>query len=380
MCKRIFFAAVLFFLILFSIAAGASDVSPETDTTTQSTDELYSSFGADEAQQQMPDAAKQYIDDKKDISEQINYKTILNFLSNGTYDIIKGAIVDFGKIMAVVVLFMALSAFAEQGLKSYSKTAFHFAAMLCLALVVYDCSRGAINEAANAIDELSVYMKALLPVFAGTMAGSGAVTSAAVLPGIMLTALEILSQVNVGFFLPVLQIYFAVCLAGAASNKVALAGLGSFLKSTVIYCLTGITTIFVSVLGIQRVVAAASDTVAAKAVKFTMGSVIPVVGGIVKDAFDTVAGSIGMIKSVTGAVGIAAIFFTLAPIVIRIVLYTLMFKAATALASLSGNSKISGFLGSISELWNCIFAVTVFEGTILIIGIAAMISVGGVAA
>ena len=93
----------------------------------------------------------------------------------------------------------------------------------------------------------------------------------------------------------------------------ALAGVGNFLKSTVIYCLTGVTTIFVGILGIQRVVASASDTVAAKAVKFTVGSVIPVVGGIVKDAFDTVAGGIGMIKSVTGAIGIAAILFTLAP-------------------------------------------------------------------
>ena len=39
---------------------------------------------------------------------------------------------------------------------------------------------------------------------------------------------------------------------------------------------------------------------------------------------------------------------------------------------------ISRFLGSVSELWNCLFAVTVFEGAILIIGIAAMLSVGGV--
>ena len=115
-----------------------------------------------------------------------------------------------------------------------------------------------------------------------------ALTSAAVLPGIMLTALEITSQLNIYFFLPILNIYFAVCLAGAASNKVALAGVGNFLKSTVIYCLTGVTTIFVGILGIQRVVASASDTVAAKAVKFTVGSVIPVVGGIVKDAFEDV--------------------------------------------------------------------------------------------
>lgn len=338
----------------------------------------YDGFGAAEAQQQMPDAAREYIDPEEDLADQINYQTIWNLISNGTYDVVRGAIVDFGKIMAVVVLFMVLSAFTEGGMRGSTKTAFQLAAMLCLALVVYDCSQGAIREASAAINDLGVYVKALLPVFAGTMAGSGALTSAAVLPGIMLTALEITSQLNIYFFLPILNIYFAVCLAGAASNKVALAGVGNFLKSTVIYCLTGVTTIFVGILGIQRVVASASDTVAAKAVKFTVGSVIPVVGGIVKDAFDTVAGGIGMIKSVTGAIGIAAILFTLAPVVIRILLYSLMFKAATALASLSETGGISRFLGSVSELWNCLFAVTVFEGAILIIGIAAMLSVGGV--
>ena len=79
--------------------------------------ENYDGFGAAEAQQQMPDAAREYIDPEEDLADQINYQTIWNLISNGTYDVVRGAIVDFGKIMAVVVLFMVLSAFTEGGMR-----------------------------------------------------------------------------------------------------------------------------------------------------------------------------------------------------------------------------------------------------------------------
>lgn len=355
-------------LMISSFAAAAAETGSELPD-----------FGMEEAERALPDGASELygLRDGGSLLSKFSWESVLDFLSGSTYTIIKEALRDFARIFAVVLIFVLLGGVMQAAEKSYASTAFDFTAMLVAALTFYSCMGRALQEATGAVQDLSIYIKALMPVFAGTLTMSGAPVSGTVLPAAALAGINLLSDLNLRFFLPMIQLYFSLCLAGGISKKITACGFAKIVKSTVTWCLTAICTIFVSLLSIQRLITGASDGVAAKTAQFALSSIVPVVGGIVKDALATVAGSINMIKSVAGAIGVGAIFFVLVPIFIRLFIYSILFRLAAAFSSFSGTSRLSDFLSAAAEVWNIIFAVTACEGILFVLGIAILMTVGG---
>ena len=337
-------------------------------------------FGLSKAQQSLPSGAEEALGGAQSASgllDRFGFSEVLDFLTNNTFTIARGAFRDFGKLVAVVLTFVMVDGLMRAADKRFTSAAFDFASMLCAALAVYSCMKPVISAAQEAICDLSVYLKALMPVFAGVLAAGGAPVSAAVLPSAALTAISLLSDLNTRFFLPLVQVYLAVCLASGISQKVLMLGLADLVKSAVNWCLTATATVFVSVLSVQRIITGASDGAVSRTAKLAVSTFVPVVGGIVKDALETVAGGVAVIRSVTGALGIAAVFYVLIPVFIRLFLYAGMFRIAAAFAGLSGGSRLHGFLKAASEAWNVVFAVTACEGLLLVLGVAILLTVGG---
>ena len=68
-------------------------------------------------------------------------------------------------------------------------------------------------------------------------------------------------------------------------------------------------------------VASGSDTVASKAAKFLIGSVVPVVGGALSDAFGATQGYLRLLKATVGVFGILIALMTFLPVFLQTVLW-----------------------------------------------------------
>lgn len=75
------------------------------------------------------------------------------------------------------------------------------------------------------------------------------------------------------------------------------------LKWVVTSVLTVVLLVFVGYLTVSGVIAALPDAVTVKAAKFTMSSLVPVVGGILSDAAETVLAGARILKNAVGVFG-----------------------------------------------------------------------------
>ena len=89
-------------------------------------------------------------------------------------------------------------------------------------------------------------------------------------------------------------------------------------------------TVFTGMLTIQRAVNSASDSAKTKAIRFTVSSFIPIIGGSVSETYSAIKGSMGIIRSGTGSVGVVII----AVIVLKPILLLIASKAVLAAGKL----------------------------------------------
>ncbi len=360
---RLFFCLLLLFCVTFSNGAAADEED----------------YGFSQANESLPKSASEITDknDQNGVIEIFSVSNIINLLTNGTYKILKNSVKDFALIIGAILLLAAVKYLGQSMKRNNIKNIFNITAALTLSILVYRISGSVINDAQGAINEITIYIKALLPAFSASITAKGAFSSALVLPATTLIGTNIISDLMAKVFLPIINIYLALCLAGAVSDKVETTGFAKLVRNVAIWSVTALCTVLVSVLSIQKLVTGVTDNLATKTAKFAVGGMVPIVGTIVKDAFDTVAGSVKMISSVSGAFAIAAVIYAIIPIITRLAVYNLLFRFAASVSEMLIDKKASGFFIGISDLWGIIFAVTICEGIVFIFSVAVLISAGG---
>ena len=132
-------------------------------------------------------------------------------------------------------------------------------------------------------------------------------------------------------------------------------------------------TIFTAVLFFQNILASSADTVAARTVKFTITSAVPVVGGLIGAISRTIIGSLQVVKSVAGIFGVLVIIITLLPPLITIVLNKLMLKISGAFALILGADRHAGFLKEMNSLLDITLAVMISAAVVFIFDITVFI-------
>lgn len=101
--------------------------------------------------------------------------------------------------------------------------------------------------------------------------------------------------------------YIGVLTASACLPENRLGVLAGGLKKAVTWCLTTALLAFTLYLSAVRVVSGAADGLSVKMAKAAISGVVPVVGGIIAEASETVLAGAGMLRSVIGVGGMLAI-------------------------------------------------------------------------
>ena len=208
--------------------------------------------------------------------------------------------------------------------------------------------------------EISEYGKLLLPIMTGAMAAQGGLTaSTALYAGTALFDSVLISLIN-RLMVPMLYLYLGLAVANGAFPEHILKRLQELINWLMTWVLKIGLYLFTGYLSITGVISGSADAAALKAAKTTISTAIPVVGGILSDASDTVLASIGVLKSAAGIYGLltfAALF--LAPFLQIAVQYLLLKGTAALCESIDGQ----GAAGLISDFAGAMGLVLAMVGT-----------------
>ena len=255
-----------------------------------------------------------------------------------------------------------------------SRTAVSYAVTLGMAVPSAGIAVRIWSESAEAIENLTMYMRAVIPVMGSLYCAGGNVGAAAASSASLTAAVTLMEHAMGVCLLPVLRVCLGIAIVRCVGGGLCLDGVGSFIRGIFTTGMGLMTVLFGVMMGVQTKLALASDGTAARTVKFAVANMIPVIGGAAGEAMRAVVGSIGTVRTGAGAVAVIGILLTVLPAVIRLLVYRLVFGAAGVLAgvlSAEGEQKIAS---EMKEMLGYALAMVFFCGVLFIFSVTLMIS------
>lgn len=112
-------------------------------------------------------------------------------------------------------------------------------------------------------------------------------------------------------------------------------------------------TVFIGVMTVQGVSAAAVDGVSIRTAKYAMDNFIPIVGGMFADTVDTLVGCSLIVQNAVGVLGLILLLGALAAPLLRTVATMFLYRAASALLQPIGDSRSHAAWGIMRRCFHC---------------------------
>lgn len=243
----------------------------------------------------------------------------------------------------------------------------------CIITPIVEC----ISRTAGVIKSASVFMLCYIPVITGIMIAGGQAVTAASYHTMMIGVGEIISQISTGFLVPMLNIFLALSVVSSISPRLNTSSLCDMFSKTIKWILSFVMSVFVSLLAMQNIVTTAADNTGSRAIRFAISSFVPIVGGALSDAFNTVQGCVKLLKSGVGAFGIIASGFIFIPIIVECLIWLITVNLCSSIGDIFELRQISSLLRASAKVISTMISIVLCCVTILIISTVFVLVIGG---
>lgn len=259
------------------------------------------------------------------------------------------------------------------GNKSTGEAAF-FACFTLMSAAAVKCFTVAIQYGTEVVTAMTNFITKLSPLLMLMIATSGKTFSAAAFQPIMSAAIYVVSVLIEKCLVPLIAFSSVLAVAGNISDKVQLSGFCRVVKSIAKWLMAAIITIFTGISGIYGFASPSLDALSGKAVKFAVGSLVPVVGSFLSDTLETVVSGTRLMKNSVGVSGIIVMCVICIIPILKIGVIQLMLKLTSAIAEPLTDKRISSMMWEMSESVTTVFAVVVMVAVLFLINISIMLA------
>lgn len=273
------------------------------------------------------------------------------------------------KLVAVVLLCsLAESVRAGEGLQ-----AVNIAGALAITALTMTDMAVMIGLGRDTLGRMESFSQFLLPAMAVLTAATGNVTAAAARHGATVLFSQLLITAMDRLLVPLVYAFAAVSCAYAAVGNPGLKKLADLLKSAVTFVLTALLLAFVGYLTASGAIAGSVDAAAVKAAKMAITRAIPVVGGILADASESVLAGAGALKGTVGAAGLLVVLAICLTPFLRLALQYLVYKGAAALCATVAQPQLSGLIDAIGSAFGLVLGMTGAGALVLLVSLVSAI-------
>ena len=281
-----------------------------------------------------------------------------------------------GGLIAVILLTAVIDGLGDTVQNKNTARIFSIISTLVCVGIITEPICTCIQNTANALVAGGNFMISYVPVFSGILAASGNITSAGSYNIIVLSVAEIFTQIASTLLMPLLGFCMALAVVESINPAISLSGMTNGIKKAATWGVGFLMTIFVGLLTIQSITGSSVDTVTIKATKFVMSSAIPVVGSAVSDAYTTLRGSLGLLRSGVGTYGVIALVLTMLPSILAVMATQLAVYLGSVGAEIFGVKAIAGFLKNVADVLAIALSLLLCFSIMLIISTTIVMMMG----
>ena len=274
-----------------------------------------------------------------------------------------------------VVALAAVSQLLPDGIRA-SKTVGLTANIITALSVVIPLS-SCITRAVSAVSLSSSFVTALIPVLAAVITASGKPILALTYNSLSFAAAQVVSSLGNGVIRPVIQVVLSLSVISSVSQSSDISKIVEFAKKTAIFIMSLSATVFVTMLSLKGMLAASADTVTVRGIRFLIGNMIPVVGGAVSDAYQSIVGTLSLVRNTVGVFALAAVAVINLPVITECVMWVLSLNLLALLGDIFSQSSLCGLFRAVSSAVVLLCVTVVLETLVFLLSLGLILVIGG---
>ena len=298
-------------------------------------------------------------------------KSILNILGKETLTSIR----VIASIIVIIIIHSILKSIGE-GLenKGIAQITFYVQYILIVTLIMVNFT-DVINMVKDSVNNLIGFSNSLIPLLITLILSTGSIASANLLQPILLFLITFIGNFVNSIIIPIVLVSTALSIVSKISDKIQLDKLSKFFKSSVIWILGVILTLFVGLVSLEGTLSSSVDGITAKTAKAAVSSFVPVVGKILGDAVDTVIGCTTILKNAVGILGVVVIIgICILPILKLLTLMT-TYYIGSAICEPIADKKIIELLSQVGDTFKILLGIICSISVMLIIGVTLVVKI-----
>lgn len=274
-----------------------------------------------------------------------------------------------------VVALAAVSQVLPDGIRT-TKTLGLTAAVITALSVVIPLS-SCITRAVSAISLSSGFVTALIPVLAAILTAGGKPALALSYNSLSFAAAQIVSSLGNRVIRPVIQVVMSLSVISSVSQSADISKIVEFAKKTAVFIMSLSATVFVTMLSLKGMLAASADTVAVRGIRFLIGNMIPVVGGAVSDAYQSIVGTLSLVKNTVGVFALAAVALINLPVIAECVIWVFSLNLLALLGDVFSQNSLSSLFRAVSSAVVLLCVTVVLEMLVFLLSVGLVLVIGG---
>lgn len=305
----------------------------------------------------------------------VTFRDVLNRIGTQLRDAVTEPLRTFLLLLGVCMMAALAGSLHDGG--DGPGTVYETVCVLCAVGIAVPPVSRAFMVSASVLTHTADLTAGFSAVYAGVLAAGGGVSSAAVYEGSMAAACELSMEITARMLMPMLNMCMAMSIVDAVNPAISLDGLIRMLQKLTAWVLGLLMAVFLGLLSVQSMVSVAEDRAGTKAAKYMISGCVPIIGGAVSDAYAAVLGSMGVLRSGVGFVGIAAVLSLVVPVLLELGLYRLLTGAAGAAAELFGVPYLTRLFRNLEAVLAAGFSAAVSFSVMFVFSTAVMMLIGG---
>lgn len=308
---------------------------------------------------------------------ELGFGDAAQLLTNLLYTQASGPRQTLGMLLAVVLL-CALFSGLDGAVGSLSlRRSYQGVAVLAAGGAVLVPLFGLFSRVWEAIQQVTVFLTAYVPVYGAILATGGKAVSAVSYQTTLLAAIHLLLWLLRGIVFPFLLVSLALGCTGSVADGFCLDRFSGAIHKTVMWDLGLFSSLFVGFLSLQQMVASAGDSLGSRVVKFSLSNFVPVVGGVLSEAYATVMGCGGLLRSTVGAFGLLAVVLVTVPPLLSCVCWNVGLQLAGGAAALFGLTPLDTLCRTAAGAVKVLIAVLAVFALLMILSTSVVAFVAG---
>lgn len=307
--------------------------------------------------------------------EKIDIKTIYSNVGNVFFDEIKVNLRLLSQILIIAIISAILNNMQSAFEGSTISGLANYITYILLAILIIGSFYQIIELTRDTINSMVNFMQIILPVLLTFLVLAGGPNTKLIFHPMILATVNVIGSLVKNVIFPLVYFSFIISILSNLSQRMELKKLSDLGRQIVVFIISASFTVFIGIITIYGL-STKIDGITIRTAKFAVDRFVPIVGGFLSDAVETVIGSSAILKNGIGIIGLFILIIITAIPIIKISTLLLIYKITGAIIEPIVPKNVSNLLGDVSKSFLLILISTVSVAIMFFITITIIVDTG----